>query len=593
MDGLTRLVNGSRAMAEAVKLARVDCVSAFPITPQTIIVETLSEMQSNGEFKGEFINVESEHSAPSVLIGASLKGYRTFTASASQGIMLMSEVLYNVAGMRIPIVMGVSNRSVSAPINIHNDQQDSISQRDSGWIQLYVPNNQAALDYTLFAFKIAEEARVPCMVCMDGFTLSHLIEPVTFPTQEQVDHFLPGFKPENTLDPADPKTFGFAMLQEHYMTTRRQLHMALKDSEAIICRTARRWENIFNRKSPCLFDTHKTEKADIILVSMGSVGELVREVIEGYKGSIPIGHLDLHAYRPFPSAELRNRLEDAKVIGVIDRDISLGHFGALFTDLSAIMDAQHMQNYIVGLGGKNVGPQQIEYIINDLARHLSVQGNARPRTDNSPKFVDYESPIEDEYLQQFDDINKNRRNIILHGRGGQGAYTGANLLAYVLFESGRSVHAFPTFGPEREGAPMKAYTGMNDTAEVIGDRSQKEEPNMVIVLDPSLLKSVDVTRGLRPDGFVLVNYNGPPSDLRLGNGAKVYAIDAFAISQQHLGEPRPNTPLVGAAARLLGIERDCLERALSAHMEKKKEQNIRAALQAYDTVLRGQAGGQA
>ena len=247
---MKKVVEGSAAIAEAIKLVRAQVIAAYPITPQTHIVQNLSEMVANGDLKAEYVRVESEHSAASAVLGASAVGARAYTASSSQGIMLMAEVLFNIAGMRFPVVMTAANRALSGPINIWNDQQDSYSVRDAGWIQLHAEDNQEAMDLHIQAYRIAEDLRVqlPVMVCMDGFVLTHSYEPVDFPGQEAVDRFLPPYDPTRKLNPQDPKTFGM-YAEEGYTETRFAIQQAMQTAKGVIEEVSAEFERAFGRSS--------------------------------------------------------------------------------------------------------------------------------------------------------------------------------------------------------------------------------------------------------------------------------------------------------------------------------------------------------
>ncbi|MBF8304124.1 MAG: Pyruvate ferredoxin oxidoreductase [Dehalococcoidia bacterium] len=251
-----KLLEGSQGIAEAVALCRPQVIAAYPITPQTHIPQELADMVANGKLKAEWVNVESEHSAASVVLGASATGVRVFTASSSQGILLMSEVLFNIAGMRLPVVMVCVNRSVSAPLNIWNDQQDSISQRDTGVIQLYAEDNQEAADLVYQAYRIAEDHRVllPVMVCLDGYVLSHAWETVDIPSQAQVDSFLPPFKPLYKLDPENPLSFGMYMEPDKYLETRYMIQHTMEQSIGIIQNVAHDFEKTFGRPATAIID---------------------------------------------------------------------------------------------------------------------------------------------------------------------------------------------------------------------------------------------------------------------------------------------------------------------------------------------------
>ena len=364
---MKEFMNGNEAAALAAKLARVRVISAYPITPQTVVVEKLSEYVANGELEAEFMKVESEHTALSACIGAAATGVRTFTATSSQGLILMSEIMYIASGLRIPLVMANANRSLSAPLSIWNDQQDSISVRDSGWIQIYCENNQEILDSTIQAFRIAEEALLPVMVCYDGYIVSHTTEPVDVPSQEDVDRFLPPYRFPHPLDPEKPVTIGAVGVPEYYEEFRHQLQEAMLGSVETVRRVGEEFGRMFGRRYG-LMECHGCDDAEVIVLTMGSVAGTIREVVDEYRrGGSRVGLVRLRLYRPFPAAELAQLLSRAKAVCVIEKDFSPGATGALFSDVSATLINQKtkpvMLNFICGLGGRDVTEEQIREAI--------------------------------------------------------------------------------------------------------------------------------------------------------------------------------------------------------------------------------------
>ncbi|MEM3171699.1 MAG: hypothetical protein QXL58_04905, partial [Candidatus Hadarchaeales archaeon] len=329
------LLNGNEAAALAAKLARVQVISAYPITPQTVVVETLAKYVADGELDAEFVKVESEHSALSVCLGASAAGARAFTATSSQGLMLMSEILYVVSGMRLPVVMANANRSLSAPLSIWNDQQDSLSVRDSGWIQLYCENNQEILDLLLQAFLLAERISLPAMVCYDGYILSHTAEAVEVPEQAEVDAFLPPYSPAFKLDPSRPLTMGPVGVPEVYMEARYLQHRDMRRAKEEFVRVTEEFRRRFGRKYGIL-EEYRTEDAELLLFTMGSLMGTVREAVDRCreKGE-KVGAVKLTLYRPFPEQEVVRALSRGKVVGILEKDISTGWMGALYTDTVA------------------------------------------------------------------------------------------------------------------------------------------------------------------------------------------------------------------------------------------------------------------
>ncbi|MEK6646764.1 MAG: transketolase C-terminal domain-containing protein [Candidatus Firestonebacteria bacterium] len=381
---MKKVVEGSMAVAEFVKLCRPNVISAYPITPQTHIVENLAQIVADGELKAEFVNVESEHSAASCVLGASVAGARVYTATSSQGLLLMTEVLYNIAGMRLPIVLTCVNRSVSAPINIWNDWQDSISVRDSGWIQLYAETNQEAADMHIQAYKIAEnpDMLIPVMVCMDGFMLSHSYEPIDYPEAAEVDKFLPPYKPLYYLDVKNPLTFGPMAGPELYAETRFNLHKTVLESFSLVKKTAEEFKNAFGRYYGSLIDTYKIEDADLVIVSMGSMLGTIKETVDllREKGK-KIGVLKIRCFRPFPKDEVRNILANKKKVAVIEKDISLGSDGVLYTEICSALyktpNPPQIYGFVAGLGGRDV-------TVNTIMKAIE----STDKNEESCKFID-------------------------------------------------------------------------------------------------------------------------------------------------------------------------------------------------------------
>ncbi|MDD1759535.1 MAG: pyruvate ferredoxin oxidoreductase [Methanothrix sp.] len=365
-----KVVEGSYAVAHAVMCCRPDVISAYPITPQTHIVEHLSQLVADGELDSEFLTVDSEFSALSVLVGSSACGARSYSSTTSQGLALMYEVLYNVSGMRLPVVMNVANRAMGAPLNIWNDQQDSVGARDVGWLQIYVEDVQEAVDATLQAYKIAEdeEIRIPIMVCMDGFILTHVYEPVELLDKEMAKEFLPAYKPADILDPANPKTFGAFADPSTYTEFRYQQFEAQQKALSKIEKVAREFEKTFGRYYGGLLDSYHAEDAEVVIVTMGSVIGTIKDAIDAMRiEGKKVGLVKVRSYRPFPVLALRNALKDASVIAVLEKDVSIGSEAGLVTDLKAAFYNSNIRVPIVGftagLGGRDITVKDIRKIV--------------------------------------------------------------------------------------------------------------------------------------------------------------------------------------------------------------------------------------
>lgn len=358
---IKEVMTANKAVAEAVRLAKPQVIPVYPITPQTTISEYLAQYVADEKIDAKYVKVESEHSAISAAVGASGAGVRVFTATSSQGLMLMHEILFAAAGMRVPIVLADANRAISAPLNIWNDQQDSIAQRDAGWLQIYVENAQEALDTTLMAYKVSENPSVllPTMVCLDGFILTHTVEPVEIPDQESVDNFLPPYVPEHAfLDPNEPMTLGSFADTRFYTEARHDMDVAMTNSLEVIKNTCDEFAEIFGRKYG-LVEPYKTEDADIILVAMGSLCSTIRVIVDQLREQgEKVGLLKIRAYRPFPVEEIKEAVKNCDKIAVLDKNFTFGIGGALYSDMKVKID-KDIYGFIVGLGGRDITPDSI------------------------------------------------------------------------------------------------------------------------------------------------------------------------------------------------------------------------------------------
>jgi pyruvate ferredoxin oxidoreductase alpha subunit len=360
----------SIAISHAARLANVDVVSAYPITPQTHIVEHLAELVADGELDAEYISVESEHSAISACVGSSAAGARTFTATSSQGLALMHEILFIVPALRLPIVMVVANRALSGPISIWNDHSDIMAERDIGWVQTFAENGQEAVDLTLHAFRVAEDHRVllPMIVNIDGFTLSHFIEPIELPDPKQVARYLPDYEPVMRLDPDKPISMGPVGIPEVYTEARKAMDMALINSKEIVLEAWQEFEGVFGRSYKPV-ETYKTEGAETILMTMGAISETAMTAIDKMRGEgKSVGLARIRLWRPFPFEELREALKGARVVAVVDRAMSLGGPGGpvaseVRSALYEVHPRPHVYGYIAGLGGRDVTIEHFEEII--------------------------------------------------------------------------------------------------------------------------------------------------------------------------------------------------------------------------------------
>ncbi len=355
---MLRQLEGSVAVAETVGLCRPEVVCAYPISPQTHIVEGLSDLVRAGTLSPcEYVTVESEFAALSVCIGASATGARSYTATASQGLLYMAEALYNASGLGLPIVMTVANRAIGAPINIWNDHSDAMSQRDCGWIQLYAETNQEAADLHVQAFRIAEQVSLPVMVCMDGFVLTHAYERVDVPVAEQVDAFLPRFEPRQVLDPAAPVTIGAMVGPEAFTEVRYLAHAKQMQALDVIPEVAAEFERDFGRPSGGLVRGYRTEDAETIVVALGSVLGTIEDTIDELRErGTSIGALAIKSFRPFPLEEVRAALAGAERVVVLEKALAVGVGGIVSANVRTALSGIELHGYtvIAGLGGRPI-----------------------------------------------------------------------------------------------------------------------------------------------------------------------------------------------------------------------------------------------
>ena len=363
------VIEGSHAVSYGAMLSRVEVISAYPITPQTHIVERLAELCASGQLRAKFINVESEHSAMASCIGASAAGARSFTATSSQGLALMHELLHWATGARVPVVMANVNRTLGAPWNIWCDQTDSLSQRDTGWLQFYCETNQEVLDTVIQAFRISETVSLPSMVVLDAFYLSHTFETVDLPDIERVDRFLPPYHPKYKLDPKDPRTIGSLTPPDLLTEMRFQIQQAMEEAKAVILQADEEYFTFFGRRYG-LIEAYRCDDAELVIVSSGTVTGTCREVIDRYRSEgKAIGLLKIRTFRPFPSEEIRKALKGVPKVAVIDRNISYGVGGIFAAELRSVLcsveDRPAIFSYIAGLGGRDITEETLSRIIED------------------------------------------------------------------------------------------------------------------------------------------------------------------------------------------------------------------------------------
>lgn len=374
---MKKVIMGNHAVSYGVRASDVKVISAYPITPQTQIVELLSEMCAKGELDAKFIAVESEHSALIACVGASAAGSRTFTATSSQGLLLMHEIIHWAVGARLPIVLVNVNRAVGPPWSIWTDQNDSLSQRDTGWLQIYCESNQETQDTIVQAFKIAETVKLPVMVILDAFFLSHTFEIVDILEPEDVRPFLPPFKPDRRIDVADPHSFGNLATPSEYFELRYMIEKAMEASREVVRDVDREFEERFGRGYG-IVKPYRCDDAEYILVTSGTVASTARAVVDAMRDEgVKIGSLKVRVFRPFPFEEVFQSLSKAKKVAVIDRNISFGHHGIFFQEVKSALYGRTnvpVVGYIAGLGGRDMTPK----VIRSIADHLITSKKPEP-----------------------------------------------------------------------------------------------------------------------------------------------------------------------------------------------------------------------
>jgi len=364
---MKKVIEGSHAVSYGVMLSKVQVICAYPITPQTHIVEKLAELCASGELPAKFLMVESEHSAMAGCIGASAVGVRAFTATSSQGLALMHELLHWASGARLPIVMANVNRALGPPWNIWSDQTDSLSQRDTGWLQFYCESSQEAVDTIIQCYKISEKVSLPSMVVLDAFYLSHTYEPVNIPDPEWVDRFLPPYEPKYRVDPKNPRSYSGLTPPDFFTELRYQTQQAMEEAKRVILEVDEEYHTLFGRRYG-LIEGYRLEDADLVLVTSGTVAGTTREVVDQYRDEgKPVGMLRMRTFRPFPSEEVRRALKGIPKVAVIDRNISFGMGGIFAEEVRSIFCNEEKRpmvfSYVSGLGGRDITRETLSNIV--------------------------------------------------------------------------------------------------------------------------------------------------------------------------------------------------------------------------------------
>lgn len=360
-----KVMSANQAIAEAVKLVSPKVIPVYPITPQTTISEYLAKFVADGDIDAEYIRVESEHSAISAALGASGTGVRVFTATSSQGLALMHEIIFAAAGLRAPVVMADANRALSAPLSIWNDHQDSISERDSGWMQIYAENGQEALDSVLMAYRVSEDKEIllPTMVCVDGFILTHTVDPVDVPEKEAVDKFLPPYSPEHAyLDPKRPMSIGTFTDPAYYMEARHDMELAMERAKKVISNVNKEFADAFGREYDFI-EKYRSDDAELVLVAMGSICSTIKDVVDELRDQgEKVGLVRVRVFRPLPVEEIYDAIKGASKIGVLDKNVSFSIGGILNNEIQSKTGLK-TSGFIIGLGGRDITPSHIKEII--------------------------------------------------------------------------------------------------------------------------------------------------------------------------------------------------------------------------------------
>lgn len=364
---MKKIMSGNYAAAYAAKVCRVQVVAAYPITPQTTVVEKIAELCANGEMQARLIKTESEHSSLSACIGASITGARAFTATSSQGLTYMHEMLHWAAGSRLPIVIVNANRALAAPWNLSVDHIDSLSQRDTGWMQFYCESNQEVLDTVIQAYRVAEAVSLPAMVSLDGFYLSHTYEPVEVPNAELVDRYLPPYAPVFRLNPDDPKAYGGTCIGTEYTHFRYNGYQAMHRAKSVARQAMAEFAEVFGRQYGSIDCDYGSDNVDVAIVAMGSMTGTIRQVVRDMRAAGKrVGLVKIRMFRPFPTKELLDALDQVKKVVVIDRDVTFDTGGILCQEIKAVLYSNGVKpifGFIVGLGGVDVTPQRVRRII--------------------------------------------------------------------------------------------------------------------------------------------------------------------------------------------------------------------------------------
>ncbi len=601
--GAVCAMTGNDASAYALKQVDPHVAAAYPITPQTELMHKFAEYVAKGKVRTLLVTVESEHSAMTATLAACAAGARAFTATSSNGLAYMIEPYTNAGALRLPVVLVLVNRHVGGLLNIHNDHSDAMLCRNAAWVQIHAENAQEAYDSTIQAFRIAEDERVrlPVTVCFDGFIVSHTVEKLLTLSDEQVQSFVGEFiPPVDLLDTANPRGVGPLVLPDWTPTFYAQISEAMRWAPGVIQEVGEEYEKLSGRRYGIL-ETYRMEDAEVAILAMGSVCGTVRTVVDLLRSQgVRAGLIKLRVFRPFPNEPLAKVLcaPQLKALCVIDKTVELGSGGALFAETAAAV-AQRAQrdsgrmpiltNAILGIGGRDVTLADINGIYDRLLK-LS-RGEAEPADDavgfmcigeEGEKILDVsKSPLGQERAQS-------NRNIVMLARGGQGAKTASYLLAELMIDIGKYAQGFPSYGPERTGAPIRAFAKISDHP--IHDRQQIYAPDVIAVFDETLLDLFKPDfQNVSADGLIVVNTKTSPQQIRekIGlQGRRIFTIDATGIAMDEFKANRPNTAMMAAMISLLKLcEVEAFKSAFKTKMKRLSEAVLQGNLRAIDRAI--------
>jgi pyruvate ferredoxin oxidoreductase alpha subunit len=595
-----RALTGNDAVALAFKQIDPHVAAAYPITPQTELMHKFAEYVARREVRTELVNTESEHSAMSAALAASAAGCRTFTATSANGLAYMIEAYHNAGALRLPIVLALVNRHVGGLLNIHNDHSDAMLARNAAWLQLHAETSQEAYDNTIQAFRIAEDDRVqlPVTICHDGFVVSHTMERLLVLTDEQVRDFVGDYVPPvDLLDTSHPHAVGPLVMPDFAMRLYAQISEAMRWAPGVIEEIGHEYGRLTGR-SYGLFESYRLDDAEVAIVAMGSVCGTVRAVVDLLRThGVRAGMLKLRVFRPFPANALARALSgaDLKAIAVLDKTTELGSGGPLFAETVAALAVHHgssgqqlpvLLNAIVGIGGRDITLTDVNAV---FCRLLDAANGASSNGD-PVLFVDIGEQGE-RVLKSGDDHGgaaapaSTIRNVVFIARGGQGAKIASHLVAELMIEAGKYAQALPIYGPERTGAPIKAFAKISD--QPIDDRQQIYAADVVVLFDEHLLEEhLHDVQNLTQHGVVIVNTRRSPAELRdaMGlAGRRVWTVDATGIAMAEIGVNRPNTVLMATTLHALGIDDLApLKNAFRSRMARLSEKALQGNCRAMD-----------